>query len=347
MKVALITDTHYGARNDSGVFADFMREFYTNVFFPHLKDNNITKCIHLGDVFDRRKYINYKSLFECKDYFFDPLAKAGIDTLMIAGNHDTFYKTTNQVNSVKLLLNEYSNIQTFDAPTEVDNCLLLPWICKDNYEQSMNVIKNTKEQVVFGHLEVDGFEAHAGYFHDGGLDKKIFDRFDMVMSGHFHHKSDNGTIYYLGNPYELTWQDYKDQKGFHVFDTETRDLQFIPNPYTMFHKYVYNDVNFTIEDVEQLSFDYVNNKYIKIIVQDKTNPYLFDLLMDKVYKSNPFDISVVENYIDIVADEEIIDEAQDTLTILSNYIDQMNTDVNKKKLDGLVKNLYTEALTVE
>ena len=69
--------------------------------------------------------------------------------------------------------------------------------------------------------------------------------------------------------------------------------------------------------------------------------------MDKVYKANPFDISVVENYIDLVADEEIVDEAQDTLTILSNYIDQMNTDVDKKKLDGLIKNLYTEALTVE
>lgn len=347
MKVALITDTHFGVRNDNQIFSDFMREFYSNVFFPYLNENNIKNCIHLGDVFDRRKYINYKSLFDCKDFFFEPLAKAGIETLMIAGNHDTFYKTTNLVNSVSLLMNEYSNIKKFDAPTEINNCLLLPWICKENYEHSLNMINNTKEQVVFGHLEIDGFEAHLGYVHDGGLNKKIFDRFDMVMSGHFHHKSDNGTVYYLGNPYEMTWQDYNDQKGFHIFDTETRELEFIPNPYTMFHKFIYNDENKTIEDIGEMTFDNVKDKYIKIIVQEKTNPYLFDLFMDKVYKANPFDISVVENYIDLVADEEIVDEAQDTLTILSNYIDQMNTDVDKKKLDGLIKNLYTEALTVE
>ena len=351
MKVALITDTHFGARNDSQIFADFMREFYTETFFPFLKENNIKECIHLGDVFDRRKYINYKSLYDSKDYFFNPLAENDIQVLMIAGNHDTFYKTTNEVNSVSLLLNEYSNIKTFDSPIEMTgqngSFLLLPWICKENYDEAMEAIKTTTSSIMFGHLEIDGFEAHAGYFHDGGLDKSIFNKFDMAFSGHFHHKSDNGTIFYLGNPYELTWQDYKDVKGFHIFGTDTRELQFIENPNRMFFKYMYNDNKLDATTINELDFNYLQNKYLKVIVQEKNNPYLFDMVMDKIYKAGPFDITVVENFIDVAGDEEIVDEAQDTVTILSNYIEQLNTNVNKKNLDGLIKTLYNEALTVE
>ena len=84
-----------------------------------------------------------------------------------------------------------------------------------------------------------------------------------------------------------------------------------------------------------------------MIVQEKSNPYLFDMVMDKIYTIGPFDVTVVEHFIDTIGDEEIIDEAQDTVTILSNYIEQLNTNVNKTNLDGLIRNLYNEALTVE
>ena len=351
-KIALITDTHFGARNDSQVFSDSMKTFYEDIFFPCLKENNIKECIHLGDVFDRRKYINYKSLYDSRQFFFDPLAKNNINVLMIAGNHDVFYKTTNEVNSVSLLLNEYSNIKTFDSPIEITkfnsgSFLLLPWICKENYDESMEAIKTTTSSIMFGHLEIDGFEAHPGYIHDGGFNKNIFNKFDMAFSGHFHHKSDNGTIYYLGNPYELTWQDYKDQRGFHIFDTETRELEFIKNPNRMYYKYLYDDTKLKIEDLDQIDFNQYKNKYIKVVVQEKINPYLFDMVMDKIYKAGTFDITVVENFIDVAGDEEIIDEAQDTVTILSNYIEQLNTNVDKKNLDSLIKTLYNEALTLE
>ena len=347
MKIALITDTHFGARNDSQIFSDYMRDFYTNQFFPYLKENNITKCFHIGDVFDRRKYVNYKSLFDCREYFFEPLVKNNIEVLMLAGNHDTFYKTTNEVNSVNLLLQQYNNIITFDEPTEVDSFVMLPWVCKDNYDVAMKMVAETKKSLLFGHLEIAGFEAHAGFVKDEGFDKKMFNRFDMVMSGHYHHKSDNGTVYYLGNPYELTWQDYKDVKGFHTFDFETRELQFIPNTDSMFHKFIYNDTNLDLTQVDKLDFNHLKNKYLKVIVQEKSNPYLFDMVMDKIYTIGPFDVTVVEHFIDTIGDEEIIDEAQDTVTILSNYIEQLNTNVNKTNLDGLIRNLYNEALTVE
>ena len=353
-KAVIVTDTHFGARSDSGIFSNYFAKFYEEVFFPYIDNNDIKYCFHLGDVFDRRKYINYRSLKECKNFFFEPLAKRNIETHIIAGNHDTFYKTTNDVNSVDLLLREYSNVNIYDEVIELNvphispnPFVMLPWVCSGNYEQSMNVVKNTKCDVLFGHLEVAGFEAHLGYMHDSGFDKKTFDRFDTVLSGHFHHKSDNGTIYYLGNPYEITWQDYQDQKGFHVFDFETRELEFIHNPFNMFHKYYYNDTELKPIDVQDLDFDQYENRYVKIIIQEKDNPYVFDLVMDKMIKAGAYDINVVENFIDVGLDEEIIDEAEDTITILSQYIDNMSVNVDKKALDGFVKTLYNEALTMD
>ena len=351
MKTAILTDTHFGVRNDNIAFSSYFTKFYENIFFPYLKKHNIKKLIHMGDVFDRRKFVNYKSLYDAKRMFFDPMAKKDIECHMLAGNHDTFYKTTNEVNSLALLLKEYSNITTYSNPCELTYCdstfVMMPWICKENYEGAVNLINNTKCDLMFGHLEVNGFEMIRGQFCIEGLDRKLFENFDMVFSGHFHHRSDNGTIYYVGNPYQNTWMDYKDPRGFHIFDFETRELTFIENPYEMFHKYFYNDLERTMETVQGENFDKWKNCYVKIIVENKTNPYLFDVVLDKMYKSGVGDITVVESFAELDSDETFVDEAQDTMTILSSYIEQMETVADKKRLDILMRNLYNESLTLE
>lgn len=347
MKSAIITDTHFGVRNDSQIFSRYMEDFYSNIFFPYLDENKIDHVIHMGDVFDRRKFINFKTLYDAKKFFFQPMLDRNIKVDMIAGNHDTFYKTTNEVNSVDLLLQEYTNITVYTEPTEMANCILMPWICMDNYQQAVDMMKNTTQQLMFGHFEIRGFEMHKGAVCIDGFDTKLFDKFDMVFSGHFHHKSDNGTIFYTGNPYQLTWQDYKERRGFHTFDFESRELEFIQNPYDMFFKFYYDDTDMQPLDVEQLNFDQYKDKYLKVIIQNKNNPYIFDMVMDKIYKANVHDISVVENFIDDEIDSDIIDEAKDTLTILNDYIDQMTVNVDKHQLTTLMSGLYNEALTME
>ena len=53
MKIALLNDTHFGVRNDSMIFDDFLHKLYEEVFFPYLDEHNIKTLIHLGDVVDR------------------------------------------------------------------------------------------------------------------------------------------------------------------------------------------------------------------------------------------------------------------------------------------------------
>lgn len=353
MKIALITDTHWGIRNDSSVFYDYFKLFLDDVFFPTLDKHGIKTVIHLGDLVDRRKYINFLTLYHLRRDFLERLEDKGIDTYVIPGNHDTYYKNTNDVNALRELVDgKYQFIHVIEKPDTLElgstDILLLPWICEENYEESMNAIKNSTAQVLCGHLELNGFEMFRGSISDHGMDHKLFDRFDVVCSGHYHHKSDTGNIHYLGAFAEYTWSDYDDPRGFHLFDTETRELTFIRNPYRMFEKIWYDDQDRTVDEVLEGDFD-VRNKMVKVIVKNKTNPYCFDLFIDKIEKAGVIDMQVVEDHLnlDLIDDEEFMDSAEDTLTVCKKYISQVNFSVDNKKLERVITNLYNEALQVE
>ena len=247
MKIALLNDTHFGCRNDSPAFISYQNRFYDEIFFPYLIENKIDTLIHLGDVVDRRKFINFKTAHTFRQDFMHRLYKEGIDTHIILGNHDTYYKNTNEVNAINELCTTYDGIKEpwiYDkAVTKnfggTDICLI-PWICDDNYEDSIHAIDHSTADICFGHLEIKGFEMHKGHMNEHGLDREQFKRFEKVMSGHFHKKSDDGLIYYLGTQYQIMWSDHNCPKGFHIFDTETRELERIPNDLAIFKKLIYD-----------------------------------------------------------------------------------------------------------
>jgi DNA repair exonuclease SbcCD nuclease subunit len=349
LKVAIITDQHFGARNDSIAFLDFFEKFYEQTFFPTLDANGINTVLILGDTFDRRKYVNFYALDRAKKMFFDKLEERGIRVHMLAGNHDTYYKNTNDVNSPDLLLREYNNIDVIDSPETIvidgTSICMMPWICPENYQESLDEMKNTKAEICMGHFEIAGFAMHRGMESHDGLSKEIFDKFDMVFSGHYHHRSDDGHIYYLGNPYELTWQDFKDTRGFHLFDLERRELEFISNPNTMFERVEYDD-----REQEPLDLDTVDltSKYVKLVVVNKTDYYKFDKFIQKLYNKGCYEIKIIEDFSEFEEgqiDEEI--NLEDTVSVLSNYVDSIETDVDKEQIKTFMRTLYTEAVNQE
>ena len=352
MKVAVITDTHWGARNDSQAFMDYFRKFYEEIFFPTLQEQGIDTIIHMGDVVDRRKFINWKTVYQMREMFFDVCYERNINLHLVTGNHDTYFRNTNQVNSLSgLRLADKENFTVYEKSTEIEldgtKIFIQPWICDENKEESLKAIEETNSQLLFGHLEVRGFEMHLGQYSQTGVDASMFKKFDMAFSGHFHHKSDNGNIYYLGNPYQITWSDYKDPRGFHIFDTKTRELEFIVNPYDMFHKIHYDDEKMTLESIQNDDYSIYKNCYVKLIIMNKKNPFWFDTLMDKLYAADVADISIAENFDqDLNIEDDMINEAEDTLTILSKYVNSLNID-NKEELDNLLISLYNESLTME
>lgn len=355
MKIALITDTHWGVRNDNAAFLNNSKIFLDDIFFPYLDKNGIDTVIHLGDIVDRRKYININTAKRLREDFLLPLVNRNIKVHIIAGNHDTYYKNTNEVNALKELIDDnYAGFTIYETcPKEVffDGLpiLLIPWICDQNRKETLEIINETKCQIAMGHLEIQGFEMYRGSPVSHGDDSSLFDRFDMVMSGHFHHRSSNGHIFYLGSHAEFTWSDYDDPRGFHIFDTETRELTFIQNPYKMFKKIWYDDSSKNLNEILEKVTDDLNNSIIKIIVKTKNNPYWFDLFVDRIEKLNPIDLQVVEDHLNLNLEEDtdIINEAEDTITIFRNYIDQLNSEsFNKERLQNTMLNLYNEAMSL-
>jgi DNA repair exonuclease SbcCD nuclease subunit len=345
MKVAIITDTHYGARKGSKLFHDYFEKFYNDVFFPTIDKEGIDTVIHMGDAFDSRKGIEFKSLKWAKRVVFNPLKDRGIKMHLMVGNHDAYYKNTNEINAVDLLLKEYDNVEVYSSPTEVSvgdlPILFLPWINEQNEKETNNIIKKTKCPVAMGHLELNGFVATPGHIMEHGHDARAFNKFRKVFSGHYHSRSDNGTVYYLGNPYEMFWNDVESPRGFTIFDTESLEHQSINNPHRLFYKIFYEDT-----DHQTFNTSEYENKIVKVIVRKKTDTKKFEKFIDKLYTSGVADLKIVENFQLDESEEFEAEESEDTMSILSRYIDESETELNKTVIQSLIKEIYQEACEV-
>lgn len=352
MKCLVIGDMHIGARNASMLIANFQLQFFEQQVFPYIKKHKIQHIIQTGDLFDTRKFSNHVILNEWKKRFFDQLP-AQLHVLL--GNHDIATKNTVEINSPELLLGEYIEkdiVKIYKYPTEVKfgklDVLVMPWICLENYMECETMLSESKSLWTFGHFEIDGFEMHKGQVHTGGLKLESFRRFEQVVSGHFHTRSENGNIKYVGTPYELTWIDYGDTKGFHVFDTVKREMEFIPNKFTIFNKLYYNDKDQGAEYFKGFDLEPLKDTYLKVVVVNKTDPYQFDRLLDKLYQVGVADLKIIENMSDLesdaVDDDEI--EMEDTVSLIESYVDQVDTNLDNEKLKTFMKTLYTEALEV-
>ena len=351
MKVAVLNDTHVGVRNSSDVFADNADHFYSDIFFPYLRDNGIKRIIHLGDVFDNRKFINFKSLHRYRKSFLAKLREYGMHMDVIPGNHDTFYKNTNELNSLKELLGHYMGEVTIHMePNVLDldgfKLALLPWICQENYDRSMEFINTCKADWLAGHLELIGFDVLRGVASHGGLNHSIFSRFEKVLSGHFHVGSQRDNIHYLGTQFEFFWSDAGDEKGFHVLDTETRELTKIVNHHTLFERIVYDDskVDYSIYDTSKL-----DQKFVKIVVVNKSDLFTFDRFIDRIQSQKIHDLKIAENFNEFMG-ENVEDEAvsvEDTTELLDSYVDAVDTDLDKDRLKLNMRGLLAEAQALE
>lgn len=351
MKIAILNDTHCGIRNSSEVMMDYQERFYRDVFFPYLRDNGITKILHLGDYYDNRKFINFRALEHNRKIFLEKLREYKIHMDIIPGNHDVFYKNTNDLSALKELLGHYmEEVRIIEKPMVVDYdgmpMGLIPWINETNNDECMKFIQSCKADVIGAHLELEGFEMSAGIPCTHGMRASAFNRFDLVLSGHFHTKSQSGNIHYLGSQMEFFWSDAHDPKHFHVLDTDTREVTPVLNTERLFEKIYYNDQekNPMLTDIRHL-----DDKFVKLIVVNKSDPKLFDAFVDRINSRKIHELKIAENFEEFVGgsinDNEIsVDSTED---LLYSYINAVDTPLNKDTIKGMVRELMVEAQTLE
>lgn len=342
MKVGIIADTHFGVRGDDPNIRANQVRFMREVFLPTLKSRGITRVVHLGDLFDRRKYVNYVTAKACWDSLIYPLHEAGIQTDYVVGNHDCYYRNTNELNSIQTLYADKVTVVSRPERRVIDGriCLLVPWIADDNRQESMEMLASPHE-VVLGHLELTGFVMQRGQVCEGGMDPSVLDKSRLVLSGHFHCRSRRGDIEYVGSTGQYTWADYGDERGFTVLDTDTLETEHIVNPFETFTKISYDDENEREVDVmRRLSKAQLEGKYVKLMVTSKTDPYLLERVIDKVESSGVVDLQVVEgtrsDEVDFDPESVHIIDETDTLKVLV----EMVQDPEGKEV---MKELYTKA----
>jgi len=301
----------------------------------------------LGDAFDSRKGVDYWALDWAKENVYDRFQDLGITVYNIVGNHDAYYKNSNEINAIDTLLQQYFNVVRVSKPAEYIiegmKTVLLPWICTDNENETFELLEKTEAKVVFGHLELNGFTVYPGQYQQEGLDKKVFQKFERVFSGHYHTRSDDGKIFYLGNPYQMFWNDVDDIRGFNIFDTNEYELEKFDNPYNMFERIYYDET-----DYNKFNTSHLTNKMVKIIVRKKEDHLKFDKFVDSILKVNPLELKIVEN-IDVFDDNVDCSDitTEDTLSILDKYVQEADFDLNKDMVKKLLRDVYKEALEIE
>jgi predicted phosphodiesterase len=351
MKIAILNDTHCGIRNSSEIFLKNAADFYDNVFFPECEKQGVKQIVHLGDYYDHRKFVNFKALNHNRKNFLDPMRRAGMHMDIIPGNHDTFYKNTNDLNSLKELLGYYMNeVNIIMEPKVMEygslKMALLPWINQENFDSSMKFIRECKADWLGAHLELDGFELLRGVKSHGGLDPKLFDKFELVMTGHYHCSSRQDNIWYLGSQLEFSWNDAHDNKYFHIVDTETREVQKIKNNYTLYEKILYDDSKIEYNNIE---VSHLDKKFVKIVVVNKKDQFVFDRFVDRIQNRDIYELKIAENFTEFlgenVEDTEI--NFDDTSEIVETYIDAVDTDLDKERIKSQFRELMTEAQALE
>jgi DNA repair exonuclease SbcCD nuclease subunit len=350
VKIAIIGDTHFGARNDSPIFMEHFMRFFDRVFFPYVETHGITEIIHLGDFLDRRKFVNIQTLNAVRSGFVDRLEKSGAKMNVILGNHDIFYKNRSDVNSLRELFDD--KFVVHDKPTVLNfdgtSIAMLPWINAENEAESLEFIKTTSAEILCAHLELNGFNVLRTTVFQGGMNPALFSKFKAVYTGHFHTKHTKENIHYLGCPYQITMSDYGDKKGFHVLDTDTGELEFIQNPYNIFLQIRYNDEHISETAPLVIPEDKVKGQFVRILVENKTKPYLFEKFVDAIYGASPHGVTIIEDFsLETVDDDDDIDLGEDTLSVINKEIDGLQNINNIDKLKALVRDLYAECLANE
>lgn len=349
MKVILLGDLHMGARGGDLDFAAYFNRFFTDVLYPYMEEHNISTIIQAGDYFDKQTSLDYDPWKMSKPVWVDEVIKRNYRMYILVGNHDIAYKNTLRVNSPDLILYTYApHIQVLSEPTNLNldgySFDVVPWICKENQDRILSFMKRRdRGSAVIGHFSIEGFPMYkGGQVEKKGLPKSTFEHYPFVFSGHFHTKSSDGNISYLGVPYEITWADFNDQKGFHVFDTEMQTVEFVPNPYTMYEKLLYSEG--MVLDSETLT-----GKIVRLVVTDRGNLKKYNAFIDELKKMPLKDLDIVETTTDIKSVSEVnvddLDWINDTETYIKNVVDTLETDLDKSLLSDYMIALHNRAIS--
>lgn len=359
MTIAIITDTHTGARSSSSIFRSYMQFWYDTEFFSKLKTQGVKTILHLGDFFDNRNSISVLDIDFVVNWFAPQIIDGGFEFIVILGNHDVAFKNTNKIHSLAVLKAAApNNVTIIEECTskDIDGQLyaLVPWINSENYDNTMDFLATHPDKdstIVAGHFEIAGAKHYASSAPaEHGLNAELFKEFQEVWSGHFHHKSKLSNVRYMGSAFHLNWQDYGDARGHHLFDAATQTLTFVENTTCLFTMVTFEaDVFKVMTDAEYL--DLFEGMFVRLVVNSEYNRVDLMDTVSKINRAKPHDLQVVNTY--ALTEDSTAESAEDvearTSKTTQQYIEDYITDnpqYSDKAVRELMSKLFVEASTI-
>ena len=343
-KIAILGDTHFGARSSNKNTEHWQRLFYENVFWPKIESEGIQTIIQTGDYFDNRKSIDLQTLAFQQEVFVDRAADLGVCVLGLVGNHDIPLRHSLAMSSPVQLLNQHDHVCFSDSIDEYEfddrKITVMPWICKENFEESRDRIQQGGD-ILIGHFEIEGFIMHPGAISKEGINMSDFKGWNRVLSGHYHSQSQNANIQYVGTPYQMTWNDHTTKHGFWILDTTDDSMTFVENPFRYFYRLNWKD---GCDFPEGL----LEKAYVKINVQKKTDFEAFEKFVDRINHQQPFDVKIIESFEEFTS-ENVSDliTVQTTEELIEEYISDVATETSKETVTKTMLSIYQSALRNE
>jgi hypothetical protein len=226
----------------------------------------------------------------------------------------------------------------------------VPWLVESTEDEMKfkNICASETEKfdLCLGHFEIKGFEINKGQFDETGKDHGTFKNFNRVFSGHYHIRSTLGKISYLGCPYQLTWGDYEDKKGIHIYDLDNNTTEFIENTDSPSH------VKITINDIVTKNIPIlkkIKNNYVKLIIDQKMSDTFLVQAQSKIESLMPRKLEIENTVVDTIDEKEgtYISKTNDPLSFLSEYVDniEMEDGIDKSDLKKFLNDIYNSSLT--
>lgn len=347
MKTLIMGDSHFGVHEDCEFYQEYKKKTFEWIADICVK-NQIDRINHLGDFFDNRRSISYKTFKQTTDIlnpFFDKINSTVKEFVYLAGNHDMFYKNSSEINSFRELFQNVP-IENIDLKMVIDNAILfddslfVPWMYNDNREKILSQISEHKSysKFLFGHFAINGFTLVPGIEERSGDEPTLYSDFKNVFSGHFHIRSEKQPIIYTGSVFQLNWNDADDIKGVYILNHCDDSVEFLASPYKVFSKILVRS-DF---DMDTINIGELKKQFVKLVILEEPNIKI-ERQISKLCEELP-QLEIVNKYSVLSAENITIDKFE-VNDIFAEYVETLKLESSrKKKILANFADVYTEAL---
>ena len=338
MKTLITADFHIGVRGDSELYQSIFIKWVTDFLVPTINSKGIENICILGDFYDNRSAVNIKSDnlgIQSIQYI---LAETKCKIYIISGNHDCYHRTSRNVTSLKKF-EEYDRVFVINNRMKfrfgTRDVTFVPWVL----EEEVDVVFSDKGDILMGHFPFTGYEMVKGVTETKGYSlEKLKQNYLKVFSGHFHLRNEP----YVGNPFQMSWNDAEDEKGVTILDTETLQTEFVTNTISPIYKKIY------LSQIKNktVSLDVVTNNFVKIFLDDKYNDKMVSKLQEVVLSKKPLSFSFDGLNEEEINTDVLVNDLTNPIQSLIMWLDkiELKKGVDRNILLEKVNSLYNSSL---